>query len=63
MVAQKDCMDREDGWCIAGEEREPRDGHYAYTAEKPFSLIRPLAAQNQARVGAYLEAVRAQSCF
>jgi hypothetical protein len=56
-------MDREDGWCIAGEEREPRDGHYAYTAEKPFSLIRPLAAQNQARVGAYLEAVRAQSCF
>ena len=45
---------------VSGEEREPRDGHYAYAAEKPFSLIRPLAAQNQARVTAYLEDVRAR---
>ena len=42
----------------AGEEREPRDGHYSYLAEKPFSLIRPLAAQNQAKVTAYLEEAR-----
>lgn len=42
---------------VSGEEREPRDGHYNYTAEKPFSLIRPLHCQNQARVTSYLEEV------
>ncbi len=44
---------------VVGDEREPRDGHYSYVAEKPFSLIRPLACQNQARVTSYLEEVPA----
>ncbi len=43
---------------VVGDEREPRDGHYNYVAEKPFSLIRPLACQNQAKVTSYLEDVR-----
>ena len=43
---------------VVGDEREPRDGHYNYAAEKPFSLIRPLACQNQAKVTSYLEDVR-----
>ena len=42
---------------VVGEERDPRDGHYNYYAEKPFSLIRPLACQNRTRVHEYLEAV------
>ena len=43
---------------VVGEERDPRDGHYNYYAEKPFSLIRPLACQNRTKVHEYLEAVR-----
>ena len=42
---------------VVGEERDPRDGHYNYYAEKPFSLIRPLACQNRTKVHEYLEAV------
>ena len=45
---------------VVGEERDPRDGHYNYYAEKPFSLIRPLACQNRTRVHEYLEAVSVQ---
>ena len=44
---------------VVGEERDPRDGHYNYYAEKPFSLICPLACQNRTKVHEYLEAVRA----
>ena len=44
---------------VVGEERDPRDGHYNYYAEKPFSLIAPLACQNRTRVHEYLEAVSA----
>ncbi|KAK9914836.1 hypothetical protein WJX75_001156 [Coccomyxa subellipsoidea] len=40
---------------VVGDEREPRDGHYTYVAEKPFALIRPLNCQNQAKVTSYLE--------
>ncbi len=43
---------------VVGEERDPRDGHYNYYAEKPFSLIRPLACQNRTKVHEYLETVR-----
>ena len=42
---------------VVGEETDPRDGHYNYCAEKPFSLIRPLACQNRTKVHEYLEAV------
>ena len=44
---------------VVGEERDPRDGHYNYYAEKPFSLICPLACQNRTKVHEYLESVRA----
>lgn len=44
---------------VVGEERDPRDGHYNYYAEKPFSLISPLACQNRTKVHEYLESVRA----
>lgn len=45
---------------VVGEERDPRDGHYNYYAEKPFSLIRPLACQNRTKVHEYLETVCTQ---
>jgi hypothetical protein len=46
---------------VVGDEREPRDGHYTYVAEKPFALIRPLNCQNQAKVTSYLEDVSIQA--
>lgn len=41
-----------------GEEREARDGHYAYRAAPAFAAARPLAAGNMAAVGAWLEQAR-----
>lgn len=38
-----------------GEERENRDGHYAYRAADTFAAARPLVAGNMASVHAWLE--------
>lgn len=42
---------------VTGEETVPRNRHYIYKAEAPFSQIRPLESRGQGKITSYLEGV------